>query len=252
MTNIDDRYDFIVQRPPPKRPSGNLPFDGNLLLTSEDIPAGLSFADAMAVKYDLVRQFGPEISLTLVPSAYRVPLVAFADARKIALAERERLIRDGMPLDDILQGGFDWERWWQFRSPHHDWQEEGLIPGIYFIYIDKLTGAISTSEQVSALNRAQAVPKLYDWDPELWGNPEIVLEGYKITSEPKRGHVCAIRSGSAPGVPGLVGHLGVISPSDLTPTVREFAPEHGREWSFDFLNSTGRLVVRRGLGGFVE
>jgi len=215
------------------------------------IEIGAPFDAVLNIKRELVREFGPSIGLLLLPQEYRTPRITMEEARATAESERTRLILDGWPLEP-LQGGFSCEKWFEFNSPHRDWQAQDLVPGAVFIYVDKISGRISAHDEVSTFREVQSVPRQYKWDPELWGDPNVALEGYRIVDTANIGDICAVRGNVSQNLLGLVGPVVFTREKTGKLVVANFVKMDGREFPLESLLSSRSPVFRRYLGGWLE
>lgn len=145
-----DIYVFI----PPKH--AHSPADDALYLPLEEGFAGLDLQldEAKAAVTSLHRIGGNGI---IVPSSYRGASIDRNSARKIAETALARIRSDSGDEYGDLDEGSDEGAWWTFSAENLTAQSKGMVPGVRYISIDKLSGQPVDDKEKSALLRLSRV-----------------------------------------------------------------------------------------------
>jgi len=110
---------------------------------------GLPWSDACCYARALHEAKGAGV---LVPTRYREPRVTLDDGLALAMNEFRR-IRD---QDTVYgEGNHPADNYccWRYAIPNLTAQARGVVPGVVFIYVHKLTGRICSAEEVSEWTR---------------------------------------------------------------------------------------------------
>ena len=128
-------------------------------LSQTDLPElALGFL-GLNLSGDMANDLLEEIKLAgihgfVVPAAYRHPKITRDMAQAIAFEalEKEQKTRFPTVTFEPLQYVNENAMWWKFGAASPEWIERGLIPGVFYILIDKLDGHMWTAQEQVSLN----------------------------------------------------------------------------------------------------
>jgi len=89
------------------------------------------------------------------PAAYNTPRIPCEQAREIAIPAIEKLHQERYPTHTLrpLFSFGEGVLCWTFGAASEQLQEEGIIPGVLFAYIDKLDGHVWAWEELEQFER---------------------------------------------------------------------------------------------------